>query len=649
MKKLILTLGIPAILLAKTYTGCADTKSNALVELSSNINVNIDSGIDRSQHSIRSNEDEDVKSSIQQYSKVTTHLDLVNIKWEDKNSTICASVEKEDQVKHTQALLDKALFYDEKDLPAALTDKVQTLQIWLEDLKQIELLYPVFLDTISAQDRLSITKKEKAFKDIYSKTILQMDSLIWKFCAQDREEALKGLSKKLFNKEDERKGLFESIKSIVTTNPFASKKKDPLINLLEPQITYTNSDKEECAIINKLSLLDLSKKMYADALRFTPSLLEQQDQAKRYKQIENKIEMLNVTISLISLYPNDFSPIDKNTLESKIKDLNGLKKSTYPQNVLFHIQSETPIEITLDGKSIEKNENIYLKDGEHAFTITTQNRCPITENFTMEPFKDIVIDKSFNSMHYPTFLVVSDQDGVNVIVDGSNIPVNKKVDIKKCDGEVIYLAKYGSQSKTDTISLEPDGSTVIELNFLTPQEVAVYNDAKTKKFTTKQDEKFSESLTPLESKKLTFKVETSPNHGSLDLDKSGHFVYTPKENYTGNDSFEYTIKTPDETSSPRVVLIEITPTHKIVVAPMMTQENNETKKVDENVSTQQAVKKIVKEEKVEEKKNIDDEKYEKFKKYVEKLGEEHNIEKINKLKEKYPDMFEKFLKEKLVP
>ena len=632
MNKLILILSFPALLLAKTYMGCADTKKDALVELSSNIYVNVDSGVNTVQKSVRSNENEDVKSSIEAYSKVTTHLDLVNIKWKDANGTKCAFIEKEDQVKHTKALLDKVLLYDEKNLPVSLESRIDILKIWLSELKQIESVYPVFLDDVPNSDKLLILEKEKRFSDQHAKTLFQMDSLVWKACGRTKDEALENLNNKLFNKKKEEHSFFENIKKLVTENPFSSKKKDPLINLLEPQISYTNVNTDTCAVIQKESLLNLSKKMYADVERLDTSLLEQKDQIKRYKQIDNKIEMLRVSASLISLFPNEFSSVDKNSIDSKIKTLEELKKKTYPQFVLFHVQSETPVQIILDGKNVDKNKKLFIQEGDHAFSIKTENRCDITGDFSIDFFEEKTMEESFSSMHYPTVLFISDQEGVSAMVDGTAIAINKKVDFKKCSAEVVYLARLGSQSKTDKITLKPEGATVVELDFLSPQEMAVFSDAKSKKFATKQDEKFSESLTAVQSKKLKFRVESSPKHGSLDLDESGHFVYTPDKKYAGSDSFEYLIKTPDDTSSPRVVLIDI----------KQVQGSPAIKKVDENLTKPKEVKEELKKVQIS-----DDQTYQKFKKYIEKLGQENNIEKINKLKEKYPDMFKKFIDEKL--
>ena len=63
---------------------------------------------------------------------------------------------------------------------------------------------------------------------------------------------------------------------------------------------------------------------------------------------------------------------------------------------------------------------------------------------------------------------------------------------------------------------------------------------------------------------LTFTLATSPTHGTLDFDSSGTFHYKPNTNYSGTDTFTYTIKDSEATSAPATVTINIT---QVPVAP----------------------------------------------------------------------------------
>ncbi len=633
MQKIFISLAIPVIMFAKTYSGCGDSNENAKLDLVTNISAKIEFKENKAATSMRDAHVENVQTTIEQYSSVTSNLELVDIKIIEKNGQICASVEKAVQTDHTKKLLNKVLVYSEKDLPKSSFDKLTTLKFWLSDLEQLTQLFPVFLDDITIKEKEFIYHKQKLFKDIYSQTQLNMDSLIWKSCNANRDEALKGLNQKLFNKKEKEDGFFNSLTKI-----FTSEEKDPLIHLLQPQISYTHSGANICAVINKESLLNISQKMYADAKRYQASLLPE-DPKTRYTQIENYTQHLQVTTSLISLFPKSFSSADKNYMDQKVKSLNKIKKTTYPQYVIFNVQSETPETILLDGKLVAKNEKIHLKVGDHSYKITASDRCDITGDINVNLFEEETISASFSSLHYPTILFITDKRAT-AMVNGDTVSLNKTTPIKKCEGDVQYLVKFASQNRMETITLSPEKKFSIELNFLNPDEINIFNNAKTKYYSTLQDEKFSESLTPIQSSNLVFDVEDSPKNGSLNLNKSGHFVYTPNEGFSGKDSFEYTISSPQQESSPRVVIVKVeenTP-NLALYAPVKEDKNTAIKdEMQEKQNTQEETK-VVNED-------IDEEKYQRFKSYVN--SQEQDIEKLQKIQKKYPSMFKQLLQEKL--
>ena len=55
--------------------------------------------------------------------------------------------------------------------------------------------------------------------------------------------------------------------------------------------------------------------------------------------------------------------------------------------------------------------------------------------------------------------------------------------------------------------------------------------------------------------KLTFQVVKNPSHGSLKVDESGAFTYTPDLGYEGSDSFSYTASDDVSTSDEKNVAI----------------------------------------------------------------------------------------------
>jgi ferritin len=189
----------------------------------------------------------------------------------------------------------------------------------------------------------------------------------------------------------------------------------------------------------------------------------------------------------------------------------------------------------------------------------------------------------------------------------------------------------------------------IELKFLLPDELAIFNDAKTKAFQTTTQTPFSESLTPLSSKNLEFSVESDCKNGNLELDERGSFTYTSKENFVGVDSFIYIIKANGEKSAPKVVNITVNLSNA-PVAPIIAEikepvsDLNQTK--EKVVAVEEEIKEEVKKvtEKTPEERAKEEERYQKFKYYVEE--QELTTEKMEKLQKTYPDLFGRLLKEK---
>ncbi|SFV60513.1 hypothetical protein MNB_SM-7-764 [hydrothermal vent metagenome] len=427
-----------------------------------------------------------------------------------------------------------------------------------------------------------------------------------------------------------------------------------MLDLFEKQIFYKKDKEKTCALVKKSDLFDIAKKLNLEVARFDKSMLDK-DPKERYKQIKDFQEHLNVTKALISLFPERFNKSDFNKITHAKKILANALQNTHPQYVLFQVIGTTqPIYIKLNGKLVKPNTKIWLKPGKYNYTISSKGKCPISGEIELELLKDQTIEEDFSDMNYP-LLTFYTKDGARIIANGKILKPNVENRIEKCEGEIKYIADFADQSKEGEIDLSPNLSQTIEIKFLTPKELEVFNNAKTKYFTTTDGVAISDSLTPVASKNLHFKIKDDPQHGELELDERGVFNYTPKKGYVGIDSFKYYIETDDDTSAPKVVNITINPSTAPTVpviakkAPNDTNATKAQKLLNDLNATKNEIVKETKQKSKEIKKKVtkvmDEERYQRFKAYVN--SQQLSVEKLKKLQKAYPVMFKRLLKEKL--
>ncbi len=636
----------------KTHKGCAATKQEALYTLSGNIQSRISTYIEQT---VVVNGDDNVKSKISDYTSSATNLSLVNIEYIKEGKNICAVVHKDDQVSNTNKLLKQALLYDVKNLPKDTDAKIKKLSTWLENIKQLSFLIPAFLNEKNTdKEQAILNKKEKEFTDLYTKTIAYSDSLFFKSCKSTVEKAKVALNKELFlnGKKDEKKGFFDSLTSV-----FSSDDSTKMLDIFDAQLIEVKKDGDVCLMIKKEELLHITQKMYADAMRISEKSLSK-DPLKRYKNIkDNLYEQLDVTKALIKLFPDVYKSNNFSQLNEKRKLLVEIQAKTFPQFVLFHVNGADDIVITLDGKKVENNKKYFIKDGDHTYKITAKGKCPLIDSFDNDLFENETLSKDLEGQAYPTVIFLTDKEP-NIVVNGQIIKANMAQSIKQCSGEARYVVKYAGQNISGEIDTTPGEKNTVSLNFLTSQELAVFNNAKTKKFTTTSEARFAETLTPIASDNFEFTITRKPMHGDVTLHESGSFQYVSEKGFVGIDDFEYEIQTPQKTSAPKLVTInvgkslipkEVKKVVKAVVAPVV------AKVIDKNVTVEKKSPVVVKEEakenikenvdkKVKEIKKISEEKYQRWKAVV--MSQDINdINFLRMLQKKYPQEFERLRKE----
>ncbi len=644
MKQTLLILLFATLLNAtNSYEGCGINRDDALSNLSSNIKsrVGVSTTIEES-----SLNNESIESKISSYINTSTNLTLVKIDYKTKSENmICAIVQHKDQQIHTRKLLDKALQYNINNLPKDIDEKIKKLTIWIDDIEQLSFLMSTFLEDIDKEQQ-TIDKKEKIFKDLYSEAIEQSNSLVWRSCANTKDDAKVGLNKLLFiNKGvEEKKSFWSSITSIFTN----SEKSD--IDYFDSHISYTNKNNKECATIKKDQLFKVASKMNTEVKRFDKKSLDENPK-KRYDQIEEYNKQFMLTEKLISLYPDTFKSSDFSTIKNLYELLARSKKKTFPQYVIFNIRSESKVKIKIDDIFIENNTKHYLDTGEHNYVINTKDRCPIIGSFSNSLKEDETISEDFDDYKYPIVTFITNNNKLidiskpKVFLDGNDFPVNKSTPIKKCSDEPIrYIATYSEQSSSGEVSLKPTSINTIELNFLTSSELAVFNDAKSKNFTTTTGTKFSESLTPVSSKNLVFSIEDDAEHGEVELHEGGNFKYISKEGFVGVDSFEYSIKAYDDESAPKVVNITVNKSYAPVATVVPTEEKKITKaKPKEEIKKEEVKKNDTIKNKTINKDNIDEKKYQVFKDFVN--SRKQTKETLQELQKAEPLMFKRLLEE----
>ena len=631
-----------ASLFGETHKGCGETKQEALYTLSGNIQSRISTYIEQS---VLVDGDDNVKSKVSDYTSSATNLSLVNIEYIKEDGNICAVVHKDDQVSNTNKLLKQALLYDAKNLPTDTDAKIEKLSTWLSNIKQLSFLIPAFLkEKDTDKEQAVLNEKEKIFTDLYTNSIAYSESLFFKSCKSTVEKAKVSLNKELFlnGKKDEKKGFLSKITSL-----FDSDNSTKMLDIFDAQLIEVKKEGDVCLMIKKEELLNITQKMYADVMRISEKSLSK-DPVKRYKHItDNLYEQLDVVEALMKLYEDNYKSNDFNKLNEKRKLLADIQAKTFPQYVEFNINGADDIVITLDNKIIKNNEKYFIKDGDHNYKITAKGKCPLSDSFDNDLFDNETVSQDLTSQSYPTVIFQTDKEP-SIVVNGEVIKANVSASIKQCSGEARYVVKYAGQNISGEIDTTPGAKNTVSLDFLTSQELAIFNNAKTKQFTTTSEARFSETLTPTNSDNFEFSITRKPMHGEVTLHESGSFQYVSEKGFVGVDNFEYEIQTPQKTSAPKLVSITVGASlyAKVVPAVVKAVDENITKvpKIVETIEKNVTVKTTAIVDSIDEKADELEEKYQKWKKVVmsQDIG---NINFLKMLHEKYPKEFERLRRE----
>lgn len=556
MKKVFLAMTLASgVLFAKQYTGCSDTRENAVVNLSKNILVTVNSNTDISKVATTDSYNKTIVIKNNQ----SSNIQLTNINFKKDGDKFCAYVDGGEQKKYLEKLKKEILLYDIKDLPKDSEQKIDMINIRLPKISRLLSLYTIFDVSLSDKEIVKLNGLNKKFSDERSKLLLLQEEKIWKGCGKDKLESMVALDKIIFNskiQKEQKKSFWDSFAST-----FTSVSEDDLtVNILKNFININVKDKQVCSYIEKEKILYESKHMYNKIAGFNKKNLPENPKEK-IQRVDFWLNELNVITLLVSLFPDDFNMDHMNKIANTKKTLNKLRESINPQFVKFvSVDSGDDVKIVLDKKykAVPNKEN-YIKSGKHIFSATTKGKCPINDTFEIKYNEDEEIELSFEDSLYPSVLFNSNKFDAKLSIDGKIYKVAKKYSIPVCNATVPYIITYGEQSYHGTLELKKNEEIVKQFDFLSPLEIQTFNDSKSKQFKVDMNKAYQGNLSneKLMSSLLEFSVTTSPSNGSLDLDERGAFIYTPNKNYKGNDSFKYKINTASDESAEKLVQITV--------------------------------------------------------------------------------------------
>jgi len=204
-----------------------------------------------------------------------------------------------------------------------------------------------------------------------------------------------------------------------------------------------------------------------------------------------------------------------------------------------------------------------------SIVITPENDAPVMTPATFEIFEDNVLSD---------VLSAEDQDLDDVIFVAQSQPSKGTLELKP-NGEFTY-SPFQDQNGLDAfIVAAKDPYTVSENETITINIIAVNDPPKVnaETFETDEDVTLIKSLTASDPDQdaLTFIVKRQPEKGTLNLDDSGSFIFTPNQDIFGTDTFIVAAQDSYTVSEDVTITINISPVNDQPVVTSTHFETNE--------------------------------------------------------------------------
>jgi hypothetical protein len=170
--------------------------------------------------------------------------------------------------------------------------------------------------------------------------------------------------------------------------------------------------------------------------------------------------------------------------KSKFQTLLGKLKL---QSVIFHIEGGRNLKIFIDSDrdAFGSGEKISLQTGTHNYTIEGEDICPITGEFSLKELENIEIANIDLREHtLPQVSFSSNKsENIDLKLDGKDIALVKKHQLKKCEGTILYSATFNDGEFQDVengeIDLKAGLDKDIFLKFISTGELkAIKNEMK---------------------------------------------------------------------------------------------------------------------------------------------------------------------------
>ncbi len=541
-------------MLNKEYQGCGDTKRIARENLSNNILVNIHSNITTTKRIAHNNYDKTVISNSNQ----SSNLELSDVKIvKNKDNKYCAYIKYNVQLKHTKKLETEILNFNMDLLPKNKEEQLNIVNYYLNVITKYRNLNKVFDTKNKNIQKQKIMKIYKQLIDIKSKLLKELKNKVWKVCANTNNKSLTKLNNIIFMKKDtknEEKGFL----GFFTSNEKEKSLDELPLYILENFIHSSQKDANYCNYIEKNELLQKLNDMYNKLKSYNSNNLpiNPKDQIKVIDDWLNNITNLK---KLIHLYADNFKASNKIYIQSIENNLKLLLKDINPQYVIFKYRDKN-ITILIDNKTmLHVDQKLYIKIGEHEYIVKKSGKCPLVGRFTINKNDDKEIDISFENSNYPTIIFDSNKKNAQLSINGKKYKVGLKYTIPICNKSVHYQISYENQISRGDINFKTNKNIRKEFDFLTKEEIKIFNSVKPIKVKINKNEQISIKLsnTDIRNSLLKFKIEDNPLNGKIDLDDRGIVVYTPNKNFRGSDKFSYTVKTSEDKSPKKIVEISV--------------------------------------------------------------------------------------------